>query len=137
MSTTPLFVYGTLLQAGNLFGAYLTRNCKLVAKGKIHGRLYDIGEYPGLVIDLKSDYVYGAIYVIDNVAILKKLDDYEGVGENEEQPDLYLRQLHPIETERGPIAAWVYVYNRPVAGLHLIKGGDYIQYVKKKKSPDS
>ena len=130
-----LFVYGTLLQNDNQFARYLSRHCNFIASGRIKGLLYDIGEYPGLVIDNNAGYVLGSIYQVGNAEILKEIDNYEGVGADEEQPNLYLRVSRPIETAGGQVDAWVYVYNLRVAGLPQIVSGDYIEYLRQKKSP--
>ncbi|WP_183572031.1 gamma-glutamylcyclotransferase family protein [Mucilaginibacter sp. X5P1] len=125
-----LFVYGTLLDAGNKFAAYLTNNCSFYTKGKLKGRLYDIGEYPGAVADSNSpDYVYGSIVSINNpITVLKQLDDYEGFGADQQQPNLFIREIKAIETEGGFIDCWVYLYNLPVKRLVLIESGDYLKY---------
>lgn len=125
-----LFVYGTLLDKGNEFAAYLNNNCSFYAKGKFKGRLYDIGEYPGAVADGNSpDYVYGSIVLIHNTTtVLKQLDDYEGFGDDQVQPNLFIRELMAVETDERSIDCWIYLYNLPVEGLVLIESGDYLQY---------
>ncbi|MEO7214384.1 gamma-glutamylcyclotransferase family protein [Mucilaginibacter sp.] len=130
-----LFVYGTLLQNGNQFARYLNQHCDFIITGKIAGILYDIGEYPGLVIDHNADYVFGSIYQIRNAEVLKEIDIYEGVGADEEHPNLYLRINHSFETAEGPIDAWVYIYNLPVKGFPRITSGDYKEYLRQKNPP--
>ena len=122
-----LFVYGTLLNDSNSYGAYLQQHCTLLQAGKFRGRLYDIGEYPGAISDVSSDqYVHGSIYRMDEPEkILKIIDDYEGFGNDQEQPNLFLRILIPIETMDAQVECWVYVYNLPVDGLLLITSGRY------------
>jgi gamma-glutamylcyclotransferase (GGCT)/AIG2-like uncharacterized protein YtfP len=122
-----LFVYGTLLDSGNNYGAYLQQHCTLIQSGKLRGRLYDIGEYPGAVADSNSDqYVYGSIYQMDEPEkILAFIDDYEGFGDDQEQPNLFVRKLTTVETDIATIACWVYIYNLPVDSLLLIKSGKY------------
>ena len=137
MSTHLLFVYGTLLQPGNEFAGYMSEQCSFVSTGKIKGKLYDTGEYPGLIINQTVGYVFGLIYEINSDLIFKAIDAYEGVGPEEEQPNLYLRQLHLVKTDNGFVNAWVYVYNLAVKGFTLIESGDYLQYIRQKKSPDS
>ncbi|TSD66581.1 gamma-glutamylcyclotransferase [Inquilinus sp. KBS0705] len=131
-----LFVYGTLLQTENEFGVYLNKNCSFLGEGKVNGTLYDIGEYPGLTINNHSEtFVYGHIYQMKHPEIvLNRLDFYEGVGPTEEQPNLYTRQLIPVETSDGIVSAWTYIYNLPVIGYPIIASGNYIEYLKQKKS---
>ena len=132
-----LFVYGTLLQPGNDFAGYLKRTCTYLSPGKIKGLLYDIGEYPGIIINNHATgYVHGSIYRLHHpIQNLKVFDDYEGFGAGQDQPNLYVRSLTSIETGDGFIDAWIYLYNLPVDGLPLIPSGNYAEYIKQKKSP--
>ena len=132
-----LFVYGTLLQPGNPFADYLSQNCSYVSPGKIKGKLYDISEYPGLIIaDNDHNYVRGSIYQLHQPEEnLKIFDDYEGFGPEQDQPNLYNRSIATIETGDGFIDAWVYLYNLPVDGLPIIPSGNYAEYIAQKKIP--
>jgi gamma-glutamylcyclotransferase (GGCT)/AIG2-like uncharacterized protein YtfP len=127
-SVNYLFVYGTLLQKGNKFAAFLNENSRFYGKGKVSGKLYDVGEYPGLVLQLATNhFVYGRIYsMTDPEAILKVLDDYEGFGEDQVQPNEFIRVLTAIESENDVLKCWVYLYNLPVNGLRHIISGDYL-----------
>lgn len=122
-----LFIYGTLLDTDNDFGLYLRNNSVWVAKGSFTGLLYNMGEYPGAIYKTGvSNKVYGDIVELKNAAsVLKLLDEYEGVGESEAQPNLYTRDIIPVATATGMIDCWVYLYNLPVDGLPLIASGKY------------
>ncbi|HMG09260.1 MAG TPA: gamma-glutamylcyclotransferase family protein [Mucilaginibacter sp.] len=112
--TNPhLFVYGTLLDSNNTYGAYLQQHCTLLQPGKFKGRLYDIGEYPGAIADAGSDqYVHGSIYLMDEPEkVLEFIDDYEGFGDDQTQPNLFIRIQADIETGTSTVECWVYVYN--------------------------
>jgi gamma-glutamylcyclotransferase (GGCT)/AIG2-like uncharacterized protein YtfP len=61
--------------------------------------------------------------------VLEFIDDYEGFGDDQEQPNLFIRVLMAIETTGGPVECWVYVYNLPVNGKIKIEGGDYFKYI--------
>jgi gamma-glutamylcyclotransferase (GGCT)/AIG2-like uncharacterized protein YtfP len=130
-----LFVYGTLLIDDNKFAAYLRSNASFYNMGTIKGKLYDVGSYPGLIISNDQDYpISGTIYKLNNAEeILKYLDPYEGFGDDQEQPNLFIRQLLPVETSDGAINCWGYLYNLSVGGLHLIKHGNYLIYLKQKE----
>lgn len=86
-----------------------------------------MGEYPGAIANTDCEhYVYGNIYLMDEPEkILELIDDYEGCGDDQEQPNLFSRVLTIIETTDGPVECWIYVYNLPVDGLLLIKSGRY------------
>ncbi|GGH00800.1 gamma-glutamylcyclotransferase family protein [Mucilaginibacter phyllosphaerae] len=135
--TALLFIYGTLLQPGNPFANYLNSNCSYVCAGKIKGLLYDIGEYPGLIINTHAEgFVLGSVVKLHQPAEgLKVIDDYEGVGPEQDQPNLYLRTIQTIITAKGPADAWVYIYNLPVAGLPVIASGNYQEFAAHKTAP--
>lgn len=125
-----LFVYGTLLSDGNEFAIYLKQHCTFYNKAKFKGKLYDMGEYPGAIADDNcGTYVYGSIYTLTNQSeVFKYLDDYEGLGNNQEQPSLFIRKVASIETNNGQIDCWVYFYNLLIDGFRLIESGDYLRY---------
>jgi len=127
-----LFVYGTLLDESNEFAIYLKQNCSYFDKGKLKGRLYDLGEYPGAMADENyPGYIYGSIFELKNTAeALKYLDDYEGIGEDQKQPNLFTREMLKVETDSGRIDCWVYLYNLPADGFRRIESGDYWGYRK-------
>ncbi|SEN52076.1 Uncharacterized conserved protein YtfP, gamma-glutamylcyclotransferase (GGCT)/AIG2-like family [Mucilaginibacter gossypiicola] len=125
-----LFVYGTLLQPGNQFADYLSKHCKFISEGKIKGRLYDIGDYPGAVIDDREErYIYGRIFMMDDPeTILKIVDDYEGIGDVYHHPQEYTREQVNILTIDNNINCWMYLYNLSVSNCRQIISGDYMQY---------
>jgi gamma-glutamylcyclotransferase (GGCT)/AIG2-like uncharacterized protein YtfP len=125
-----LFVYGTLLDKRNEFSLYLNKHCRFYNNGRFKGRLYDIGEYPGAIANNNyPGYIYGSVVLINNlVKVLKQLDNYEGFGDNQQQPNLFVRELIEVETDKGFIKCWVYLYNLPLDGLRLIESGDYLEY---------
>ena len=88
-----------------------------------------MGEYPGAVHDDNNGYVYGSIFQLLNQAeAFKYLDDYEGFGDDQDQPNLFIRKFISIETDNEQINCWGYLYNLSVAGFRLIESGDYLQY---------
>ena len=127
-----LFVYGSLLSADNEFANYLSNNAIFYGHGNFKGRLYDIGEYPGAILSGNDPYdISGSIYKLnDPMQALKILDDYEGFGDGQEQPDLFIRQLLSVETITGTISCWVYLYNLSVDDFIEIRSGDYLDYKK-------
>ena len=126
-----LFVYGTLLDDKNKFGGYLKNKCSFYAEGKFSGRLYDVADYPGAILADHAGYVRGKIFMIrDTGAVLQLLDDYEGFGPGQEQPNLFVRRMIEVETDIEKINCWCYLYNVDVNGLKLITSGDYREYRK-------
>ncbi|MES2277706.1 MAG: gamma-glutamylcyclotransferase family protein [Bacteroidota bacterium] len=121
-----LFVYGSLLDGHNEFGVYLKNNSRAIAQSSFPGLLYDMGEYPGAIHKPQiTGRVYGQIVQLNDATILKALDEYEGFGDNEEQPNLFIRVMIPIATKSGTIGCWVYLYNLPIAGYPQILSGRY------------
>ena len=125
-----LFIYGSLLQTDNEFGRYLKQNSKLYKQGNFKGKLFDVGEYPGAITYPNSDYcVHGMIVQIDTpIQTLKHIDDYEGFGDDQLQPNLFTRELLDIETDNEIVECWVYLYNHPITNLPQIISGDYLAY---------
>lgn len=127
---TYLFVYGTLLDASNEFAIYLNLHCSFYSTGKVKGKLYDLGEYPGAIADENcTDYIYGNIFILNNSnEALKYLDDYEGFGDEQEQPNLFIRKMITVETDTERLKCWIYLYNLPIKGFKIIESGDYAEY---------
>lgn len=129
MMNNKLFVYGTLLDEDNKYGIYLRDNSTFFSSGKLEGILYDIGEYPGAVLSPDSnDFIYGIILEIDDpAAVLALIDIYEGFGEDQPQPNEFIRVLTQAETDRGRVDCWIYLYNLSINGLMPIETGKYIK----------
>jgi len=122
-----LFVYGTLLQPGNEFSDYLSKNSKKISQGKFSGKLYDLGQYPGAVyLPGSGSFVHGTVVSINNIPeVLQRLDYYEGIGSANCE---YKRDIIEIETNEGKLRCWVYLYILKEDGLALIPEGDYLKY---------
>ena len=122
-TSSYLFVYGTLLDAGNKYGVYLRDSSIFCSTGMLKGKLYDIGEYPGAVLSLTgNDFIYGIILQIDERSdVLALIDMYEGFGDDQPQPNEFIRVLTDAETENGPVSCWIYLYNLPVHGWSHLK----------------
>jgi gamma-glutamylcyclotransferase (GGCT)/AIG2-like uncharacterized protein YtfP len=122
-----LFVYGTLLNGDNEFAIFLKNNSRFYLPGKIRGKLYDAGEYPAAVLESEGDdYIYGNILQINHPEkVFPVIDDYEGFGTEQLQPNEFVRVTAEVETEQGLTICWAYVYNLPTTGLALIGNGKY------------
>jgi len=122
-----LFVYGTLLStAGHPMGARLQREARLIGEAFLPGRLYRIGEYPGLVEDTDPQVqVHGEVYVLhDPVNTLTWLDAYEGIVPGAPDRNEYERVERPVRLASSEqITVWVYLYRKDVARFRLIPDG--------------
>jgi len=119
-----LFVYGTLRSGfQNEFARLLAERETLLGGARIHGKLYDIGRYPGLVLSpAPEEWAIGEVFRLhDADRTLAILDQYEG-GE-------FTRVTATILMEAGEQLAWVYVYNGQVAEERRILSGDYLHPV--------
>ena len=122
-----LFIYGTLMNVENEYAAFLKSNSTFYAEGKLKGKLYDIGEYPGATPSMKkNEFVYGSVMQLnDEEAVLPIVDEYEGFGTGQLQPNEFIRVLTDVETAAGIINCWTYLYNLPVDNLPQIVSGRY------------
>jgi gamma-glutamylcyclotransferase (GGCT)/AIG2-like uncharacterized protein YtfP len=124
-----LFVYGSLMSgAGHPMGERLRREGRLIGEAAMHGQLYKISWYPGLVESGDAAaLVHGEVYALNSPsATLKWLDAYEGIGSGPPDAYDYLRLERTARLQSGAISAWVYVYRRSIAGLRPIPGGRWL-----------
>lgn len=122
-----LLVYGSLLDGDNEFGHYLMHNADFVGLALFKGMLYDCGEYPGAIADNEGYDIKGNIYRLrEPTAALAVLDDYEGFGVDQEQPNLFIRKTITTICNNEPVDCWIYLYNLAVEGFTEITSGDYI-----------
>ena len=114
--TDELFVCGTLhpyRAPREIDGA--VRSLRPVGQGAIRGRLYNFGDYPGVVLDQTAgQQVPGSVYALpQDSRVLAELDRYE-VRAGQRRGQLFVRVKTPIMfADRKERQCWVYVYNKP------------------------
>ncbi len=117
-----LFVYGQLRRGEIGYRRLdLEHRTDWLGRTGIRGQLYNLGDYPGLVLGGRG-IVHGELLGFDDPALWPSLDDYE--THDPEQPALseYLR----LETDLlDGSRAWTYVYNQPIEDRPLIAGGNW------------
>ena len=129
----PLFVYGLLRRGMSTgLGAWLgAGKASFLAEATVPGRLYDLGEYPGLVRGEPREQapalVRGELWRIDDESVWPVIDDFEGIGPGDRAPTLYRRVLARAAGARGVETCWVYLYNRDVATYPVVRSGDWAQ----------
>lgn len=130
-----LFVYGTLRSdSGHPMNEVLQGFGGRVGRGKVRGVLYDVGRYPGAVKRSGTRaFVRGHVYRLrDSARALKQLDRYEGLDEKKPRSGEFRRSRIVVDLDTGrTVKAWIYLYNRPTAGLARIRSGDYRAPLKK------
>jgi gamma-glutamylcyclotransferase (GGCT)/AIG2-like uncharacterized protein YtfP len=120
-----VFVYGTLRRGS--VGAISIRfpNSQFVADARVSGSLYDLGAYPGLLLNESNSWVIGEVYEVDDQT-LNKLDDFEAASN-------YRRKQVEISFDTGRRTCWTYEPNPELCSRRtLIRSGDWIEYAKTK-----
>lgn len=126
-----VFVYGTL-RAGEIndIGRAAARHRieapRFIGVATVRGRLYDFGNYPGLVLDASAGTVRGDVYQIEDalVPVLDEIEEvYPGVDglfkSREVSVDLGGRELRCLFYPVGPEA---------VANRMRIEAGDWVEH---------
>ena len=129
MSRHFVFVYGSL-RRGNT-GAMSVRfpNATYLTDARVRGRLYDMGEYPGLMLDGEASIVTGEVYEVDDDT-LSRLDEFELNSD-------YSRKQ--VEVEHGSVRrdCWIYVPDLDsefFGDYELIESGDWTEHVGSRDS---
>ena len=121
-----LFVYGTLMSVatgrmGSGQRARLSREATLLGAAITQGRLYDLGEYPGLVPTTDTaELVHGEVYELHDAELsFAWLDAYEGIMPGATAAE-YTRVARPVVLDvahdvgaaraRREIVAFLYVW---------------------------
>ena len=120
-----LFTYGTLRpgRAPGEINAVMAK-LRVVGAGRLRGLLYDLGAYPGAVLDPAAAEFEGTVFELpDGAEILPQLDAYEEFDPGAPE-SLFVRELHAVTLDSGgTLMCWIYVYNRDPAGAPIIAGG--------------
>lgn len=113
-----LFVYGTLHpQRAPAEIADVVKKLRPVGNGTIRGRLFNFGDYPGVILDTASkDRVHGTVFILpEDSDALARLDNYEEYDPNDPARSLFKRRKTKVTFADGSIRqCWIYVYNQPV-----------------------
>jgi gamma-glutamylcyclotransferase (GGCT)/AIG2-like uncharacterized protein YtfP len=109
----------------------LARHARFLGEAIATGKLYDLGDYPGMVYPEHGNVV-GEVYAVvpeDWEMVIRRLDEYEGCGDADPQPHEYRREVINTRLVDGKsIPAWAYVLNRLPAQPREIQSGDYLSW---------
>lgn len=126
-----VFIYGTL-RAGEIndIGGAAARHGiaapQFVGRAAVAGRLYDFGDYPGLVQDEAAGPVRGDVYAIED-ALVPVLDAIEGVQAGVDS--LFKSRAISVPVAGRMLACFFYpVEHASVEGRPRIEAGDWISY---------
>lgn len=126
-----LFVYGTLRRGQPLHRYLTTDKTRLAGEGKIPGRLFDLGEYPGAIPDTKRfSTIRGEVHeLFAPDETLEVLDDVEGYDRKRPERSLFERRTARAALDDGRVlTVWVYFYRRPLRQASEIPDGDFARY---------
>jgi gamma-glutamylcyclotransferase (GGCT)/AIG2-like uncharacterized protein YtfP len=103
----------------------LAASARFLGAGRVAGRLYNLGRFPGLKPARSTDdWVEGDLYHLGNDAeqTFREMDAYE----NAEAPESYKRRPTTVVLDDGrSVAVWVYWYYGVVREEALIASGSY------------
>jgi len=126
-----LFVYGTLLPGFAPAAVEpLVRRLRLVGRGSVQGSLYDLGNYPGAVLDKAAARVWGQVFELPaDPSVLRHLDHYEGFDPKHPDSSEFVRKKCTVSLENGRrIKCWIYGYSRPAGTAARIVDGDFSKH---------
>lgn len=120
-----VFVYGTLRRSGRNDIARYRPLPSLVGETCIAGTLYDLGAYPGVVLE-GARVVKGEVYAIDP-AVEAALDVLEEVADDDSGE--YIKRRVRVEVGGQPFDCLVYeIHPSRIAGRRVIESGDWIAH---------
>lgn len=115
---TLLFIYGTLHpECAPAEIAAAARLLTPLGPATIRARLYNLGAYPGAILDPTAPPISGHLFSVPDAATLAALDAYEDYRPASPASSLFLRVETAATTPDGAHhPCWVYVYNRELPG---------------------
>lgn len=122
-----VFVYGTLMKDEVLYRRLrFWRWTEFVDFGRVRGRLYRVSWFPAAVPSDSAGWVLGELYRLRDPQYLRLLDRVEGYRRDDEAGSHFVRRRIDVHLESGAEhRAWIYFYNRSVAGLGRIASGSF------------
>jgi gamma-glutamylcyclotransferase (GGCT)/AIG2-like uncharacterized protein YtfP len=111
-----LFVYGTLHpERAPVEIAEVARRLRSLGKARVRGALYDLGEYPGVVMGPQDrGVVQGEVFLLpEDDDTLARMDAYEGFDVGDLAGSLFVRREVRARMEDGAeLVCWIYLYNQ-------------------------
>ena len=125
MNNHLVFVYGTLRRGCARAMSIRFPNSQFIADARVRGSLYDLGAYPGLILEQSNSSVIGEVYEVDD-QILNELDEFEASSN-------YRRKQVEISIGTHSRMCWTYEPNPECYSFRtVITSGDWIEYAKTK-----
>ncbi|MDQ1638128.1 MAG: hypothetical protein QOF62_1467 [Pyrinomonadaceae bacterium] len=124
-----LFLYGTLIEPEPPEEITpLVKRLPRIGTASIPGRLYDLGDYPGAVVDASANTsIHGELVELpEDETVLDSLDKYEEFDPDNPKQSLFVRRKVNARLVNGEnVDAWMYVYNKQPGDAPIIPGGTY------------
>lgn len=118
-----IFVYGLLMPGERGFDELnLVERSQRLGHERVNGTLYDLGDYPGLILG-GTGLVHGECLRSSDQALLADLDAYELYDANNLEASEFLRTR--IALLGSGQLVWIYVYLRPLGACSVIASGDW------------
>jgi gamma-glutamylcyclotransferase (GGCT)/AIG2-like uncharacterized protein YtfP len=129
MQSEYLFVYGTLRpEYAPEEVADVVRELAIVGEGTIQGVLYDLGSFPGVVLDAHTTRrVSGTVFRLPETGnLLSRLDEYEEYFSDAPDRSQFIRRLRSVElADSRAVECWVYEFNGETGAAVVIENGVY------------
>ena len=132
--TAHILLYGTLRSGLTHFRRFnLPFALSFVRSEEVRGTLYDLGDYPGLVLDAAAGAVQAELFRIRDPKVLPVLDDYEAYNPGDLGPfdertgrgSMFIRTRVTLD---DGIGAWIYELNGVPDGAGVIAHGDWLRH---------
>jgi gamma-glutamylcyclotransferase (GGCT)/AIG2-like uncharacterized protein YtfP len=103
------------------FGLDIVSELEHIGRGRIEGKMVDLGEYPGAIAG--TGEITGDLYRLDDPEkMLAALDEYEGSE--------FVRRIAKVRMEDRVVEAWTYWYQGDPIDHPAIADNDYLNYLK-------
>jgi gamma-glutamylcyclotransferase (GGCT)/AIG2-like uncharacterized protein YtfP len=127
-----VFVYGTLRAGGSNDINLLKPEPKLLGMAQVQGQLFDLGEYPGLMLETGCSRpvgkVTGEVYQISS-ELSSVLDGIEEITGDDQ--DEYVRRFVHVQVQGRLLPCLVYeIHPRRVHACPLIEHGDWMAHLQ-------
>lgn len=115
-----VFVYGTLL-TGESNHAVVAPYVLAAVPGQVRGWLYDVGEYPALVLDADGEEIEGEWVELADEALfpMDELEGYAGVDADNDYERVLITDCRNADR-----SGWIYVWSDS-RGCSRIEGGSW------------
>jgi gamma-glutamylcyclotransferase (GGCT)/AIG2-like uncharacterized protein YtfP len=109
-----LFIYGTLHpDCAPCEIAATARRLISIGRATLRARLYNLGAYPGAILDDTAAPIPGELFTVPDAATLAALDAYEDFRPSDPAMSLFLREKAVVTMDDGSErSCWVYTYNQ-------------------------